>query len=76
MSSQPLPRGPVTPGVPPELPAVLYGAYVLAKPGAKERFLVSGKFERGWGDITPEERKYWEVVAKTAVEFITEVRVT
>lgn len=65
--------------VPPELPAVLHGAYVLSIMG-EERWLAltenGKKVSPNWATLTPGHRKHWEAVAKQAVEFITGERVS
>jgi hypothetical protein len=63
--------------VPPELAAVLHGAYTRSIMG-EERWEALTKGDPSemmvsfnWAYLTPGHRKHWEAVAKQAVEFIT-----
>ncbi len=63
--------------VPDELPAVLYGAWLLDQFSSDEEKLayLEGRLSAPdrcsrWDELSARQRGHWEVVAKHAVEFI------
>lgn len=66
----------------PELPATLWGAYLLAhftkdeeRVAYLEGRLAAPNFMARWDELSPEQRKHWEAVAIAAQRFITEKEV-
>ena len=65
--------------VPEALPAVLHGAYVRSVVGEEQWAKIAAATTQdhlpNWENIGPLQRKHWEAVARTAVEYITEEKI-
>jgi hypothetical protein len=62
--------------VPDELPALLHGAWVISQVGDKQALKMIESGALGWDRLMAHERKHWEAVARSAVEFITGEKVS
>lgn len=73
---------PVEVKVPDELPAILYGAWLLDQFDSNDEVIayLEGRLSAPdhrprWNEMHPRARRHWEAVAKHAVEFLTGERV-